>query len=120
LWPGDRRPLTGVKVNVQMRHQAARETTKAALKQELEALSERGAGVAELLDHVQNGNRRVSRRQRLSRLELDELARYCWTLQQRKPTGLLWGKARELWGGATPPRPALQGRLAHRSARPQR
>jgi hypothetical protein len=44
-------------------------------------------------------NRRLGRR-RLSDHQLDELSLYCWTLQRSNPTGLLWGRARELWGGS--------------------
>jgi hypothetical protein len=36
----------------------------------------------------------------LSDEQFDELSLYCWTLQRTNPTGLLWGRARELWGGS--------------------
>ena len=99
-----------------MAHQIAGETPKAIVQRELEALSRQGAGVAELLDQVQKHKRRFGRG-RISKTEFDELSRYCWTLQQRKPTGLLWGKARELWGGAAVSRPQTPARVRGDRAR---
>lgn len=43
-------------------------------------------------------NRRLPRGRKLTEEQLDELSLYCWTLQQSNPTGVLWGRARELWG----------------------
>jgi hypothetical protein len=45
-------------------------------------------------------NRRFGRSRRLTEEQLDELSLYCWTLQRTNPTGLLWGRARELWGAS--------------------
>jgi hypothetical protein len=70
----------------------------AELRRELKALSDQGAGIAELLDEVRRRNVRRFGRRRLSKVQRDQLARYCWSLQQSKPNGLLWGRARELWG----------------------
>jgi hypothetical protein len=79
----------------------------AAIRHELEQLSNEGAGIAELLDGLRRRNgRRFGRRGRLTKAQLDQLSRYCWSLQQAKPTGLLWGRARELWGDS----PALRTR----------
>jgi hypothetical protein len=75
----------------------------AELQRELKQLSDQGAGIAELLDEIQQrGGRRFGRRRRrLTRVQLDQLSRYCWSLQQSKPNGLLWGRARELWGDSS-------------------
>jgi hypothetical protein len=59
----------------------------------------------ELLACLHEVNRRLGRSRRLSQDQLDELSLYCWTLQQSKPVGMLWGRARELWGGAPRSRP---------------
>jgi hypothetical protein len=53
-----------------------------------------------LLAYLKLSSRRFSRGRRLSDQQLDELSLYCWTLQRTNPTGLLWGRARELWGGS--------------------
>jgi hypothetical protein len=74
------------------------QTTKEALARELKVRSDQGAGVAELLEQLQKRRSRRFGRRGLTREELDELSRYCWTLQQDKPSGLLWGRAREIWG----------------------
>ena len=50
-------------------------------------------------------NRRLGRSRRLSDDQMDELSLYCWRLQQGKPTGMLFGRARELWGGVPRSRP---------------
>ena len=71
----------------------------AALQRELKQRSDEGAGIAELLDELQRRNgRRFGRRRPLTKVQLDDLSRYCWSLQQAKPNGLLWGRARDLWG----------------------
>jgi hypothetical protein len=59
----------------------------------------------------------LGRVRRLTDEQFEELSLYCWTLQQRNPTGLLWGRARELWGGA---RLAAAGREQRARRRPQR
>jgi hypothetical protein len=64
----------------------------------LKARSDGGAGLAELLEYLKMANRRFGPLRRLSDAQFDELALYCWTLQKVNPTGLLWGRARELWG----------------------
>ncbi len=88
----------------------------AALRRDLQARSEGGAGLAELLSYLKGKNRRLGPR-RLSDEQFDELSLYCWALQAGNPKGLLWGRARELWGGSRlgPPR-AGQGS----SRRPRR
>jgi hypothetical protein len=53
-----------------------------------------------LLAYLKLSDRRFSRSRRLSDQQLDELSLYCWTLHRTNPTGLLWGRARELWGGS--------------------
>jgi hypothetical protein len=94
------------------------DTTIAELRRELRDLSDQGAGIAELLDELQRRNgRRFGRRRLLSKAEFDELSRYCWSLQQAKPNGLLWGRAREMWGeGATLRRTRLGSGSARRSS----
>jgi hypothetical protein len=96
--------------------QRVTEDAIAELKRELRELSDQGAGVAELLDEVQRRNaRRFGRRRgRLSKVQFEDLSRYCWSLQQTKPNGLLWGRAREIWDDASPLRTR---RLGSRSAR---
>jgi hypothetical protein len=78
------------------------DTTIAELQRELKELSDQGAGLAELLDELQRhqGNRRFGRRERLTKVQLDGLSRYCWSLQAAKlpaidpssgrPRGDLW------------------------------
>jgi hypothetical protein len=68
--------------------------------EELKAQADEGAGLAELLNYLHAANRRLSRGRRLTDDELDELSLYCWRLQQNNPTGLLWGRGRELWGAS--------------------
>jgi hypothetical protein len=80
------------------RHPIASENTRAALEQELKARAEGGAGLAELLRHLTATNQRLGPLRRLSDKQYDELSLYCWTLQQSNPTGMLWGRARTLWG----------------------
>jgi hypothetical protein len=76
-----------------------REETTAALRRELEGYADGGAGILELLEHLQTGNRRLARRDRLSREQLEELSLYCWTLKSTRPTTLMWDRADGLWGG---------------------
>jgi hypothetical protein len=87
----------------------------AALRRELQARSEGGAGLAELLSYLKRSNKRLGRR--LSDAQRDELSLYCWRLQSENPTGLLWGRARELWGGS---RTSLPRGEAGASRRPRR
>jgi hypothetical protein len=90
----------------------------AELRQDLQRRSDEGAGVAELLDQVQQLTRRRAslRHERVTRVQFDELCRYCWSLQQSKPNGLLWGRARELWGERTALRTTRLGSGAERRA----
>ena len=82
-----------------MGHRQNSDAVLAALQREFKQLSDEGAGIAELLDELQRRNgRRFGRRRRLTKVQLDHLSRYCWSLQQAKPNGLLWGRARDLWG----------------------
>jgi hypothetical protein len=81
---------------------------KARLREELDEFSERGAGLVELLEHLHASNRGLGRRDRLSDEEMDELSLHCWTLQRNEASGVLWGRARELWGGlGTGPAPSV-------------
>jgi hypothetical protein len=66
----------------------------------LQDCSEGGAGLVELLGHLQTRSRRLGWRDRLSDAQRDELSLYCWTLQRDSSTDVLWGRARELWGSA--------------------
>jgi hypothetical protein len=77
----------------------------------LKDCSEGGAGLVELLGHLQARNRHLGRRDRLSDEQLDELSLYCWTLQRERGGDVLWGRARELWGGG---RFNSRGRLGSR------
>jgi hypothetical protein len=86
----------------------ARENITIALREELQGQSDDGAGLAELLNHLHAANRRLSRGRRLTDDQLDELSLFCWSLQLNNPPGLLWGRARELWGGARQTRPGLR------------
>jgi hypothetical protein len=78
----------------------ASETTLAAIQRELQDCSDGGAGLVELLGHLHSLRRDLGRRDRLSDEQLDELSLYCWTLQRDSANDQLWGRARELWGGA--------------------
>jgi hypothetical protein len=97
----------------------ATEKMRAALQHELAAYADRGAGLAELLDHLHRSNHRFARRNRLSEEQLDELSLYCWTLQKlelRQPERYEpeQDPARVLWGGfrtATLPARARSRRL---------
>ena len=89
----------------------------AELRRDLQARSEGGAGLAELLTYLKRRSRRLGPGRRLSHEQFDELSLYCWALQASNPKGLLWGRARELWGGSrTGPPSASQGS----SRRPRR
>ena len=75
----------------------------AALRRELQTRSEGGAGLAELLAYLKRSSRRLGPGRRLTDAQLDELSLHCWALQASNPKGLLWGRARELWGGQGTP-----------------
>ena len=101
------------------RRAIATEETMAALRRELQARSEGGAGLGELLSYLKRANRRLGPRRRLTSAQLDELSLHCWALQASNPKGLLWGRARELWGGSQTPgqrREMGTGRRARRRA----
>ena len=64
----------------------AREETTVALRRGARGVAgDAGAGILELLEHLQTGNRRLARRDRLSREQLEELSLYCWTLKSTAP-----------------------------------
>jgi hypothetical protein len=69
----------------------------AALRDELEIDADRGAGILELIEHLHASNRRLARRDRLSRDQLDELSLYCWTLKSTRSTPLMWDRSDGLW-----------------------
>jgi hypothetical protein len=81
----------------------------AAVRRELQARSDGGAGLAELLSYLKRSNRRLGPGRRLSDAQLDELSLHCWALQASNPKGLLWGRARELWGGSRTPSQQVPG-----------
>jgi hypothetical protein len=90
----------------------ASEETKAALREELKLSSDQGAGLVELLDQVQTSNRRLGRRSRLSREQVDELSLYCWTLQSSQPNRLVWDRSSDLWGSMRTNAPTRRRRSA--------
>jgi hypothetical protein len=90
--------------------QIASEIIREAIRRELASSADVGAGLAELLDQLQQASGRLRWRRRLSDAEMDDLRLYCWTLHSSKPTGLLWGEARELWGGVKITRPVPKRR----------
>jgi len=69
----------------------------AALRDELEIDADRGAGILELIEHVHASNRRLARRDRLTRDQLDELSLYCWTLKSTRSTPLMRDRSDGLW-----------------------
>ena len=91
----------------------ASDETIARLRDELEACCEQGAGLGELLEHLYANNRDLGRRGKLTHNQLEELSLLCWKLARRESSTLLWGRARELWGGQTR-RPARRPRPRHR------
>ena len=102
------------------RQEIANETIRAALEQDLKARAEDGAGLAELLRHLNATNHRLGPLRRLSDKQYDQLSLYCWTLQRSNPTPMLWGRARTLWGASgTGPRrnQATAGRPRRRAKR---
>ena len=90
--------------------------TRARLRRELEACAEQGAGLGELLEHLHANARDLSRRDKLTNNQLDELSLLCWKLARNEANGMLFGRARELWGGG---KLAAAGR-EHRFRRPDR
>jgi hypothetical protein len=78
----------------------ADEETIARLRSDLEGCCEQGAGLGELLQHLYASNRDLGRRNKLTRNQLEELSLLCWKLARKESNPILWGRARELWGGA--------------------
>jgi hypothetical protein len=74
----------------------ATEETRAAMKRELGALSEYGATLPELLDHVEEQNGRLGRTSFTDDQE-EELQLHCWAVHKRRSTGMPWGVTR-VWG----------------------
>jgi hypothetical protein len=74
----------------------ASEKTRAATEGELTACAESGATLAELLDHLDQQNRRLGS-SGFSEEQDEQLRLYCWALDKRRSSGLLWGQAR-MWG----------------------
>lgn len=72
--------------------------TKERLRRELKEGSEHGAGLVELLDHLEASGSRLGRWDRLSQDERDELSLYCWSLKISAPSILIWDRANAMWG----------------------
>jgi hypothetical protein len=70
----------------------ATEQATAATRQELRGLSDCGASLAELLDHLGEQNRRL-RKDSFSDDQEEELQLYCWALHKGQSSGVLWGRA---------------------------
>ncbi len=69
--------------------------TMAAAQHELRALADYGATLGELLDHLDEQNRRPG--SSFSEDQEDELQFYCWGLHKCKSSGLTFGAIR-VWG----------------------
>jgi hypothetical protein len=78
--------------------QMARQETKERLRRELKEGAEHGAGLVELLDHLEASSNRLGRWDRLSRDERDELSLYCWSLKTSEPASLIPDRSNALWG----------------------
>jgi hypothetical protein len=85
----------------------------ARLRSDLEDCCAQGAGLGELLEHLYASNRDLGRRDKLRGNQLEELSLLCWKLARRESKPVLWGRARELWGGQTR-QPARRPRPRHR------
>jgi hypothetical protein len=72
------------------------EKTWAAVRHELRALSDHGATLAELLDHLGQQNRRLGSSS-FSDDQEEELELYCWALHKCRSNGLVLG-ATGVWG----------------------
>jgi hypothetical protein len=70
----------------------ATEQASAAMRQELRALSDYGATLAELLDHLGKQNRQLGT-SGFSDDQQEELQLYCWALHRGQSSGALWGRA---------------------------
>jgi hypothetical protein len=72
--------------------------TRDRLRRELKEGAERGAGLVELLDHLHASSARLSRWDRLSEEERDELSLYCWSLKTSEPSSMILDRADTIWG----------------------
>jgi hypothetical protein len=72
--------------------------TKERLRQELTEGAQSGAGLLELLDHLEASGSRLGRWDRLSTEERDELSLYCWSLKTNGPSSMIWNRANAMWG----------------------
>jgi len=77
----------------------ASEKTKAALRDELKGHADNGAGLVELLDHLEASNRRLRRWHRLSTQEVEDLSLYCWSLKSNGSKRPLWSRSGAFWDG---------------------
>ena len=68
----------------------ATEQTSAAMRQELRALSDYGATLAELLDHLGDPSRPLAGGS-FSDDQEEELQLYCWALRRSQSSGEHWG-----------------------------
>ena len=74
----------------------ATEQLRIQVQRELRTRASEGGTLPELLDHLDNRNRRLSEGG-FSDEQYEELQLYCWALKKRQSSGLLWGQAR-VWG----------------------
>jgi hypothetical protein len=83
----------------------ASDETKARLRRELKRGADGGAGLVELLDHLQASNSRLGRWERLSEEERDELSLFCWSLSTTDQPRPIADRASTIWGslGASGP-----------------
>jgi hypothetical protein len=76
----------------------ASDQTKQRLRRELQRGADRGAGLIELIDHVEASNARLGRWEKLSKDERDELSLFCWSLKTSRPSELVSTRAETMWG----------------------
>jgi hypothetical protein len=76
----------------------ASEQTKQRLRRELQRGADGGAGLVELLDHLEATNGRLGRWEKLSKEERDDLSLYCWSLKTSKPNTFISNRAETMWG----------------------
>jgi hypothetical protein len=74
----------------------ATEQVRVATQNELKLRAESGATLGELLDLLDQRNRRLGS-SLLTDDQYEHLQLYCWALHKRQSSGLLWGQAR-VWG----------------------
>ena len=75
----------------------ATEQTSATMRQELRALSDYGATLAELLDHLGDPSRPLGG-DSFSDDQEEELQLYCWALRRGQSSGARWGKTTTVGG----------------------